>query len=487
MAPGGGSGPPGGTGAASGIKPKFNDGEKLLCYHGPLLYEAKCVKSRLQQQASTGANAAAAAGSGSSTAAGPAASAGAIFSYFIHYQGWNKNWDEWVTEARILKINPENLEKKEKLLSSHMNSLKDAKKKPDKGDKGSKDKSGGSSGGQSKKGGGSSASSASSVSAAAAAAAAAAAGIMGGVGGGGLQGGGGTDSASTSRASTPVSDRSVKVKRVQADDERSTSSGDDQTSGSRRGAKKARLSSAAAAAVAAAAAAAAESAGKDEDSDGGDRGAAAGTAATTVVSGSAAASAQDVKFTVVIPEELKYVMVSDWDLMTHKKKLFVLPAKTSVAAILSEYAAAAPTASAGAAVKKISPHVIGEVVQGICDFFDAFVAKFLLYKVERHQHATVIKQEASKRPSEIYGSAHLLRLMVKIGDLLDRFKMNRTTAAGFGFGSGSSSSSRGEIDQSRVIEACIADLLKYLETNRHKLFTSKNYEEASEEYLKGVD
>merc|ERR1719376_1492012 len=158
----------------------------------------------------------------------------------------------------------------------------------------------------------------------------------------------------------------------------------------------------------------------------------------------------------------------------------------SVAAILSEYAAAAPRASAGAAVKKISPHVIGEVVQGICDFFDAFVAKFLLYKVERHQHATVIKQEASKRPSEIYGSAHLLRLMVKIGDLLDRFKMNRTTAAA-GSGSGSSSSSRGEIDQSRVIEACIADLLKYLETNRHKLFTSKNYEEASEEHLKGVD
>jgi hypothetical protein len=23
--------------------------------------------------------------------------------YFIHYSGWNKNWDEWVPESRVLK------------------------------------------------------------------------------------------------------------------------------------------------------------------------------------------------------------------------------------------------------------------------------------------------------------------------------------------------------------------------------------------------
>ena len=55
------------------MKAKFADNEKLLCYHGPLLYEAKCVKSKKD---------------------------GNSFSYFIHYQGWNKNWDEWVGETR---------------------------------------------------------------------------------------------------------------------------------------------------------------------------------------------------------------------------------------------------------------------------------------------------------------------------------------------------------------------------------------------------
>ena len=43
------------------------------------------------------------------------------------------------------------------------------------------------------------------------------------------------------------------------------------------------------------------------------------------------------KFDISIPEELKYVLVSDWDLLTHKKSLFSLPAKITVATILSDY------------------------------------------------------------------------------------------------------------------------------------------------------
>ena len=107
-------------------KPKFTADEKVLtliweivakcefqvlCYHGPLLYEAKILKSKKE--------------SGN-------------YSYFVHYQvktgwrrlicfrhiiscknwcvtskeslddilfkkGWNKNWDEWVGETRIMK------------------------------------------------------------------------------------------------------------------------------------------------------------------------------------------------------------------------------------------------------------------------------------------------------------------------------------------------------------------------------------------------
>ncbi|NWW59973.1 MO4L1 protein, partial [Ifrita kowaldi] len=40
-------------------------GERVLCFHGPLLYEAKCVKVAIKDKQ---------------------------VKYFIHYSGWNKNW-----------------------------------------------------------------------------------------------------------------------------------------------------------------------------------------------------------------------------------------------------------------------------------------------------------------------------------------------------------------------------------------------------------
>ncbi len=65
-------------------KQKFNDNEKVYCYHGPLLYEAKVLKSRKDSKGGSG-----------------------DWQYWVHYQGWNKNWDEWVPEERVLKINSE--------------------------------------------------------------------------------------------------------------------------------------------------------------------------------------------------------------------------------------------------------------------------------------------------------------------------------------------------------------------------------------------
>ena len=49
--------------------PRFAEGEKILCFHGPLIYEAKIQKFESKNKQTK---------------------------YFIHYHGWNKNWDEWV-------------------------------------------------------------------------------------------------------------------------------------------------------------------------------------------------------------------------------------------------------------------------------------------------------------------------------------------------------------------------------------------------------
>ena len=40
---------------------------------------------------------------------------------------------------------------------------------------------------------------------------------------------------------------------------------------------------------------------------------------------------------IIFSEELRYVLVSDWELLTHKKSLFTLPAKITVNMILSDF------------------------------------------------------------------------------------------------------------------------------------------------------
>merc|ERR1711860_225788 len=71
---------------------RFSEGEKILCFSGPSIYEAKILKVETDDKKTK---------------------------YLIHYHGWNKSWDEWVDEAQILKHTELNLEKKRDLDKAH--------------------------------------------------------------------------------------------------------------------------------------------------------------------------------------------------------------------------------------------------------------------------------------------------------------------------------------------------------------------------------
>jgi len=164
------------------------------------------------------------------------------------------------------------------------------------------------------------------------------------------------------------------------------------------------------------------------------------------------------RFRVDIPEELKYVLISDHNLVCLKKSMFGLPAKTSVSNILSEYAKHAEQ-------KQLENSLaIVEIMSGLKDLFDATVASQLLYKLEKTQYNEKVK-EKNHEPSQIYGSAHLLRLMVQIGPLLNRSNIDTSTETNVTF-----------------IENILCDFLLYLEANSSRLFTSKNYTENGESY-----
>ncbi|KAJ7730901.1 MRG-domain-containing protein [Mycena maculata] len=71
--------------------PIYNTGETVLCYHGPLIYAAKILKT----QPSTGDE--------KNTITGKDGQ-----HYFVHYKGWKTTWDEWVPSTRLLKDNEAN-------------------------------------------------------------------------------------------------------------------------------------------------------------------------------------------------------------------------------------------------------------------------------------------------------------------------------------------------------------------------------------------
>ncbi|RUS21622.1 LOW QUALITY PROTEIN: MRG-domain-containing protein [Jimgerdemannia flammicorona] len=85
----------------------FKDDERILCFHGPLLYEAKVLKGEYWDSKDAEGE------------EGP--------HYFVHYKGWKQTWDEWVPESRALKWTEANLAKQQQLKELHSQKKKPAK------------------------------------------------------------------------------------------------------------------------------------------------------------------------------------------------------------------------------------------------------------------------------------------------------------------------------------------------------------------------
>src|SRR5690348_3681689 len=71
---------------------KFAANDRVLCYHGAMLYEAKVLDVSTDDRETK---------------------------YLVHYQGWNNRWDEWVLDDRLLEPTDENLKKQQELEGKH--------------------------------------------------------------------------------------------------------------------------------------------------------------------------------------------------------------------------------------------------------------------------------------------------------------------------------------------------------------------------------
>lgn len=293
------------------LKLKFSDGERVLCFHGPLLYEAKCVKAEVKDHKC---------------------------SYLIHYNGWNKSWDEWVHENRVLKYNESNLQKQKDLLKQHgkdkLRRGKSAKPKTEK------------------------------------------------------------ENAEKKKASTETSNASSEPKK-----------------------KKSKID-------------------------------------PTVETEESFLSKVEIK--IEIPDELKPMLVDDWDLITRQKQLYHLPARKTVDDILNDYMEFFENEES----KSIS--TILEMVEGIKEYFNVMLGSQLLYKFERPQYGEVMEKNPEKTMSKLYGPPHFLRFFVRMGTMLAYTNLNEKNM--------------------RVLIKHIQKLLSYIKDNASSLFDTNEYEVAPAEY-----
>ncbi|KAI3612436.1 chromo domain-containing protein required for cell polarity [Moniliophthora roreri] len=82
---------------ASSSQPVYSVNERCLCYHGPLIYEAKILSVEINENT-------------------PNAKTGQLGPhYYVHYKGWKQTWDEWVPTDRLLKFDETNIAKQKAL------------------------------------------------------------------------------------------------------------------------------------------------------------------------------------------------------------------------------------------------------------------------------------------------------------------------------------------------------------------------------------
>lgn len=146
-----------------------------------------------------------------------------------------------------------------------------------------------------------------------------------------------------------------------------------------------------------------------------------------------------------IPPTLKKQLVDDCEFITHQSKLVKLPRAPNVQDICKKYCEYRSKKDV------MMPESTAEIMKGLRCYFDKALPAMLLYKSERQQYTYEIRDDVS--PSMVYGAEHLLRLFVKLPELLVHANIEEETLA--------------ELHQKLV------DFLRFLQKNQSAFFLSR--------------
>ncbi|KAJ5701899.1 Chromatin modification-related protein eaf3 [Penicillium malachiteum] len=125
---------------------------------------------------------------------------------------------------------------------------------------------------------------------------------------------------------------------------------------------------------------------------------------------------------IVMPDNLKSLLVDDWERVTKNGTIVKLPAPKPVRDILDEWREEERPKR-----NRIDNDVLDEVVAGLAEYFEKVLDKILLYRYERHQYRLLRKKYASNNrssPVGIYGAEHMIRLISLLPELLAQTTMD---------------------------------------------------------------
>ncbi|KAG6522799.1 hypothetical protein ZIOFF_019954 [Zingiber officinale] len=144
------------------------------------------------------------------------------------------------------------------------------------------------------------------------------------------------------------------------------------------------------------------------------------------------------------PVTLKKQLVDEWEFVTQMGKLVKLPRSPNVDEILKKYL--------DFQIQKdgMITESVGEMLKGLRCYFDKALPAMLLYKKERLQYHKTIRDDVS--PSTVYGAEHLLRLFVKLPELLACVNMEEEALA--------------------KLQKKLLDILRFLQKNQSTFFLS---------------
>ncbi|KAL9654148.1 hypothetical protein ABK040_016494 [Willaertia magna] len=141
---------------------------------------------------------------------------------------------------------------------------------------------------------------------------------------------------------------------------------------------------------------------------------------------------EDNLFSLTLPQKFKDDLIKDYKQIVKEEKLYKLPMKENIQTIINNYKQTLQEQSSDEEEIEMTQFVL----RGIIDYFDSCCVKLLLYKIEQKQVEEIQKTKLkSKKPSELYGYAHLLRFFTKFPTLLaegskvEEMTLRKTTVA----------------------------------------------------------